>query len=129
MAHRYVVSAPDLPASPAPISQAVVAGRHCYLSGQLATNIAGEFCPGSVREEAELAFRNLFAALTAAGFSRDDLVCVDIAFTDLAELPAVNALCAELFAEGRRPARTVYQVAALPYDGKIKVQGIAIKQE
>jgi 2-iminobutanoate/2-iminopropanoate deaminase len=128
MAHRYVVSAPDLPASPAPISQAVVAGQHCYLSGQLATDIAGVFCPGNVREEAEMAFRNMFAALKAAGFSRDDLVSVDLAFTDLAGLPEVNALYAELFAEGRRPARTVYQVAALPYDGKIKVQGVAIKQ-
>jgi 2-iminobutanoate/2-iminopropanoate deaminase len=128
MPHRYVVSAPNLAAAPSPISQAVVAGDHCYVSGQLAVDSAGSFRPGSAREESELAFRNVFAALQAAGFSKGDLVYVDLAFIDLADLPPVNALFAELFPEGRRPARTVYQAAALPYGGKIKVQGVAVRQ-
>lgn len=128
MSHRYITSGPDLPAAPSPISQAVVAGDHCYVSGQLATDASGTFRPGSTRTEAELAFRNLFAALDAAGFAREDLVYVDLAFLDLADLPQVNALFAELFPEGRRPARTVYQAAALPYGGRIKVQGIAVRQ-
>jgi enamine deaminase RidA (YjgF/YER057c/UK114 family) len=55
-------------------------------------------------------------------------VFIDLAFLDLADLPEVNALYAELFPEGRRPARTVYQVAALPYGGKVKVQGVAVRQ-
>ena len=114
MPHRYIESAPNLAKAPSPISQAVVAGNHCYVSGQLAVDSGGKFRAGSTREEAELAFRNVFAALEAAGFSRDDVVYVDIAFLDLADLGAVNALFGELFPEGRRPARTVYQVAALP---------------
>lgn len=128
MNHRYVTSGPDLPPSPSPISQAVVAGDHCYVSGQLATDVDGSFQSGPVRVEAEMAFRNLFAALTAAGFAREDLVYIDLAFVDLADLPAMNELYAELFEEGRRPARTVYQAAALPYGGKIKVQGVAVRQ-
>ena len=128
MSHRYVTSCPDLPEAPSPISQAVVAGDHCYVSGQLATDGSGAFRAGPVRSEAELAFRNLFAALEGAGFTREDLVFVDLAFLDLADLPEVNALYAELFPEGRRPARTVYQAAALPYGGKVKVQGVAIRQ-
>src|SRR5688572_7830439 len=128
MAHQYIISAEGLPASPSPISQAVVAGSHCYVSGQLSTDNEGAFRAGTVRSEAELAFHNLFTALSAAGFSTNDLVYVDLAFLDLADLPHVNALFAELFPEGRRPARTVYQAAALPYGGKIKVQGVAVRQ-
>lgn len=128
MPHRYIISAPDLPAAPSPISQAVVAGDHCYVSGQLATDSAGVFRSASTRAEAELAFRNLFAALAAAGFSRDDLVYIDLAFIDLHDITDINTLFAELFPEGRRPARTVYQAAALPYGGKIKVQGVAVRQ-
>ena len=128
MSHRYIISGPDLPAAPSPISQAVVAGDHCYVSGQLATDASGAFCGGSVRSEAELAFRNLFAALAAAGFTAADLVYVDLAFMDLNDLTEVNALYTELFPEGQRPARTVYQAAALPYGGKIKVQGVAVRQ-
>lgn len=129
MSHRYIVSAPDLPASPSPISQAVVAGDHCYVSGQLSTDLEGHFRAGSARAEAELAFRNLFTAVEAAGFTRTDLVFVDVAFLDLADLPQVNDLFAELFPEGRRPARTVYQAAALPLGGRVKVQGIAVRRQ
>jgi hypothetical protein len=39
----------------------------------------------------------------------------------------VNAVDAALFPEGRRPARTVYQVAALPFGGKVKVIRVAIR--
>ena len=128
MPHRYIVSGPDLAAAPSPISQAVVAGNHCYVSGQLAVDTSGEFRPGSAREEAVIAFRNVFAALEAAGFTREDIVYVDLAFIDLDDLREVNTLFGELFPEGRRPARTVYQAAALPYSGKVKVQAVAIRQ-
>ena len=53
---------------------------------------------------------------------------VDVAFIDLRDIAEVNALFAELFPEGRRPARTVYQAAALPYGGKVKVQAVAVRQ-
>ena len=56
-----------------------------------------------------------------------DLVYVEIAFIDLADLPQVNALFAELFPSGHRPARTVYQAARLPYDARIKVAGTAVR--
>lgn len=128
MDHRYIRSGPGLPPAPSPISQAVVAGDHCYVSGQLATDETGTFRPGPAREEAERALRNFFAALSAAGFAREDVVYLDVAFLDLADLAAVNGLFAEHFPEERRPARTVYQAAALPYGGKVKVQGVAVRR-
>jgi enamine deaminase RidA (YjgF/YER057c/UK114 family) len=106
----------------------VVVGTHCYVSGQLAVDASGVFRPGTAREEAERSFNNVFAALDAAGFSRGDIVFVDIAFIDLADVAAVNALYGELFPEGRRPARTIYQAAALPYGGRVKVQVVAIQE-
>ena len=129
MTHRYITSAPDLPAAPSPISQAVVAGAHCYVSGQLAVDEHGVFRAGTAAEEAAMAFRNVFAALHAAGFASRDIVYVDIAFIYLDDLPAVNALWTSLFAEDRRPARTVYQAAALPYGGRVKVQAVAARAQ
>lgn len=58
---------------------------------------------------------------------RGDIVCVDLAFHDLADVQEVNALYAELFPEGCRPARTIYQAARLPYGGKVKVQAVAAR--
>jgi 2-iminobutanoate/2-iminopropanoate deaminase len=54
-------------------------------------------------------------------------VYVDVAFIDLRDVAEVNALFGELFPEGRRPARTIYQAAALPYGGKVKVQAVAVR--
>ena len=123
---RYICEGPDLPKWQSPISHAVVVDNICYLSGQLSVSAEGCYVPGSAREEAERAFANLFSAIRAAGFQPSDLVFVDIAFVDLGDMAEVNALYAELFPDGRRPARTVYQAAALPYGGRVKVTGVAV---
>lgn len=125
---RFIDSGPGLPDWSSPISHAVVVDNICYLSGQLALAQDGIYVPGTAREEAERAFANLFAAVRAADFTVEDLVFVDIAFVDLADAPEVNSLYAELFPEGRRPARTMYQAAALPFNGRVKVMGVAIKE-
>ncbi len=125
---KHIVTGEGLPKWTAPISHAVVVDNICYISGQLSFDAKGKFVSGTVREEAERAFKNLFAAIKAADFTIEDLAFVDIAFADLRDLNEVNRLFAELFAEGKRPARTIYQVAALPFGGKVKVMGVAIKE-
>ena len=124
---RFITQGPGLPRWTNPISHAVVVGKTCYVSGQLSVNEAGDYVPGSYREEAQRAFSNFFSALRAADFSKDEVVFVDIAFADLAQLSEVNVLFTELFPEGRRPARTIYEAAALPFNGKVKVTGTAVK--
>ena len=74
------------------------------------------------------AFGNLFCAIRAAGFSVGDVTFIDVALTDLADLPQVNEVFARRFPEGRRPARTVYQAPALPYGGRVKVMGVAVRE-
>ena len=124
----YVTEGEGLPTSASPISHAVVVDNVCYLSGQLSVSAAGEYMPGTALEEAQRAFENLFCAMRAAGFAIEDVTFIDIAFADLADLPIVNQLFAKLFPEGRRPARTIYQAAALPYGGRVKVMGVAIRE-
>ena len=123
---RYITEGPGLPKWQSPISHAVVVDNFCYLSGQLSVSADGAYVPGTARDEAARAFDNLFSAVRAAGFSPEDMVFVDIAFVQLSDIAEVNALFAEMFPEGRRPARTVYQAAALPYGGRVKVTGVAM---
>ncbi len=124
---NYIVAGKGLPKWSNPISHAVVVNNMCFVSGQLAVDLEGNYVEGTAREEAELAFSNFLAGLTNAGFEKDDVVFVDIAFDDLADLPAVNRIFMELFPEGKRPARTIYQAEALPFGGKVKVTGTAVK--
>lgn len=124
---KFIVEGEGLPRWSSPISHAVVVNHICYLSGQLSVDASGEYIPGTAREEADRAFGNLLCAARAADFAIEDITFIDIAFTDLADLPEVNDVYAKLFPEGKRPARTIYQAAALPFGGRVKVMGVAIK--
>jgi enamine deaminase RidA (YjgF/YER057c/UK114 family) len=75
--------------------------------------------PGSTVEEAKRAFAHVFRIAEAAGFSAADIVYVDLAFIDLSDVTGANRLYAELFPEGQRPARTIYQ-AKLPLEVALK---------
>ena len=126
---RFITKGEGLVQWSSPISHAVVVDNTCHISGQLSVDISGKYVAGTAREEAERAFTNFLAVVKAAGFSKDDVVFIDIAFINLADVDEVNMLFAELFPEGKRPARTIYQAAALPFGGKIKVTGVAIKDK
>jgi len=87
----------------------------------------GSMCRGDITAEATLAFSNLFAAIQNSGFTKEDIVFIDIAFDNLKDLPEVNQLFMKHFPPGRRPARTIYQAEALPFGGKIKITCTAVK--
>ena len=127
MDKRYFVEVEGVPPSPSPISNAVVVGNQCWISGQLSVGEDGKYAPGTTREEAERAFAHVFRIARTAGFEPSDIVYVDLAFIDLDDVAEVNALCAELFPEGSWPARTIYQAAKLPFGGRIKVQAVAAR--
>ncbi|GAC1613954.1 MAG: hypothetical protein NVS4B5_01870 [Vulcanimicrobiaceae bacterium] len=113
--------------SPSPISNAVIVGGTCWMSGQLSVGDDGCHRSGTPREEASRAFELVFRIAAAAGFDRTQIVYVDLAFQNLDDLPDVNAVYADLFLPGRRPARTVYQAARLPFGAKVKIQAIAAR--
>lgn len=124
---KFITIGNNIPKSSAPISQAVVAGNYCHISGQLAIDENGNFVNGTIEVQTKMAFDNLFAVLSEAGFEIDEIVFIDIAFINLKDLEFVNPYFDALFEAGRKPARTIYQAAALPAGAKIKVLAIAIK--
>ncbi len=124
---RFIVQGEGLPKWSNPISHAVVANNMCFVSGQLSINEDGKYIEGTIANETERAFTNFFAALIASGFDKKDVVFIDIAFDDLKDLPAVNEIFMALFPEEKRPARTIYQAEALPFGGKIKITGTAVR--
>ncbi len=125
---KYITEGEGLPNWSNPISHAVVVNNMCFVSGQLSVNQEGEYVSGTALEEGKLAFSNFFAALKNAEFKKEDVVFIDIAFDNLNDLPEINRLYMELFPENKRPARTIYQAEALPFGGKVKITGTAVKE-
>jgi 2-iminobutanoate/2-iminopropanoate deaminase len=124
---KYISTGTNIPPTTAAISQAVVAGNYCHVSGQIAIDAYGNFVNGTIEEQTKMAFDNLFAVLTAANFSKEDIVFVDIAFIDLKDIAVVNPYYDSLFVADKKPARTIYQATALPMGAKVKVLAVAIK--
>jgi len=99
----------------------------CFISGQLSVNVKGEYLAGTIKEEVIQAFDNVFVAAKAAGFDKSEIVYIEIEFSNLTEIKDAHDIYMDLFPEGRRPARTIYQAAALPFGGKIKIVATTVK--
>lgn len=125
MPRTFITDVPGVPPSPSPISNAVVVGNTCHISGQLAVYEDG-YRPSSASDEAGRAFDLVFKVADAAGFRTVDIVYVDIAFADIErDLAEVNEVCRTRFSQF--PARTIYEAAKQPFGAKIKIQAIAMK--
>lgn len=125
MKERIVTSL--APAAIGPYSQAVKAGNMLFVSGQLGLDPAtGMFVAGGVKEQTTQVFRNITAILSAAGYTVADTVKTTVYLTDMADFAVMNEVYAQQF-EDRYPARSTVAVKALPGNGLVEIEVIAIK--
>ena len=112
------------PAAIGPYSQGVVSGNLLFTSGQLPIDPAtGKIPEGTIEEMAHLVFKNLEAIAAEAGTSLDNAVKTTVFLADIANFQAVNQVYAQYFKEPY-PARSAFQVAALPLGADVEVEAI-----
>ncbi len=121
-----VISSSKAPAALGPYSQAICVGTRLYISGQLGIDPGTGELPEGFSEQAHCSMKNLGHILAEAGFSFDDVVKTTIFLDDLANFSLLNEIYGAYF-PGRKPARSCYQVAALPKGGKVEIELIAEK--
>jgi 2-iminobutanoate/2-iminopropanoate deaminase len=78
------------------------------------------------KNKPEQALKNLSAILNTAGFSFGDIVKTTVYLADINEFQQMNEIYAEFFSPPY-PARSAFQVAALPRGGKVEIEAIAVK--
>ncbi len=117
MSNKKAIVTSDAPTPSGPYSQAIKVGRTVYLAGQVAKT-AGDFVA-----EATQVFHQLSAVAQAAGGSLNDIVKLTVFLMDLKNFPLVNDVMKTLFKEPY-PARSTFQVAALPGNSAIEVEAI-----
>src|SRR3954469_14394245 len=87
--------------------------RTIYISGQIAYDKDGQLVGGAdMKAQAEQVFRNLEAALNAAGAKFSDVVKMNSYITDMSKVQAVRDVRSRYFTE-TSPASTFVQVAGL----------------
>ena len=85
-----------------------------YISGQVGLNEDGSIAGiGDPRQQIEQTYRNLGAALTAAGATFSDVVKLTTYLVDIAHLPLIREVRPRYFVAEHPPASTLVAVTAL----------------
>jgi reactive intermediate/imine deaminase len=122
---RTIINTREAPDAIGTYSQAVRAGNTVYVSGQIGLDPATMEMAEGTRAQVERVFRNLTAIAAAAGGSLADMVKLNVYLTDLGHFPLINEVMAEHFDEPY-PARAAVEVAALPKDAEVEIEGILV---
>ncbi|MCG8471507.1 MAG: RidA family protein [Desulfobacterales bacterium] len=121
---KKAIHSDKAPAAVGPYSQAVVVGELLFTSGQLPIDAStGKMPEGPIEERAHRVFKNLSYIAEEAGTSLAKAVKTTVFLADIADFQAVNAVYAEYFPEPF-PARSAFQVAALPLGADIEVEAV-----
>ncbi|WP_412928078.1 RidA family protein [Globicatella sp. PHS-GS-PNBC-21-1553] len=123
------LSTQKAPAAVGPYSQGIQTGNLFFLSGQLGLNPeTGKMVEGGIEKQTHQVFKNIQAVLESEGLTLNNVVKVLVLLADINDFSAVNAIYGEYFNEPY-PARSAFQVAALPLGGQIEIEVIAERGE
>ncbi len=124
---RRIIHSDQAPAAIGPYSQAIyAAGQFVFTAGQLPIDPAtGNLVEGGIEAQTRQSLANLKAVLTAAGTSLGQVVKTSVFLADIGEFQQFNAVYAEFFPDSP-PARSTYQVAALPKGARVEIEAVAL---
>lgn len=122
---KEVISTNNAPGAIGPYSQAIKVGDFVYTSGQLPIDpIKGEM-PETIEEQTKQALENCKAILEAAGSSLNNAVKATVYLKDIKDFVNMNEVYKNYF-PSNPPARSAFQVAALPKDARVEIEIVAI---
>lgn len=122
---KTVISTPNAPGAIGPYSQAVKVGSLLFLSGQLGIDPKTGEITGDVAAQTKQALTNAKAILAAAGSTMDKVVKTTVFLSDIGNFAAMNGVYGTFFTAGSYPARSAFEVAALPKGGLVEIELVA----
>jgi 2-iminobutanoate/2-iminopropanoate deaminase len=109
-----------------PYSPAIAAGDYVFLSGQIPIDASGNIVPGDIEAQTEQVFVHIKSLLDAAGLTIANCVKATVFMADLGDFARMNAVY-EKHVKQPYPARSTFQVAALPKGARIEIEMIAYR--
>ena len=123
---RKVISSEKAPKAIGPYSVAIRAGMFVFTAGQGGLDpTSGNIVPGGIEAETRQALTNIRHVLADSESGLGAVVKTVVFLKDMADFPKMNAVYAEFFPDNP-PARSTVQVAALPKDGSIEIEAVAL---
>jgi 2-iminobutanoate/2-iminopropanoate deaminase len=127
-AQRHIIATTEAPAAVGPYSQGISTGQLVFTAGQIPINPAsGKVEATTIEDQTRQALRNVDAVLRAAGSGLHKVVKMTVFMTDLGDFKAMNGVYAEFFPSDP-PARSAFQVVALPLGVQIEIEAVALAE-
>ena len=121
---KNIIHTKNAPAAVGPYSQAIVADKIVYTSGQIPLDpVSGVIEASDIVAQTKQAVHNLSAVLEAAGSSLDRVIKTTCFLKNIEDFAAFNAIYAEYF-KGK-PARSCVEVSNLPKGALVEIEAIA----
>ncbi len=109
-----------------PFSQAIIADKLIFTSGQIYLTSKGKLLEGTFEEQVHQIMKNLQAVLEEAGASFANVVKTTIYVTDMSIYGKINEIYGSYFS-APYPAREVVCVKELPLGAKVEISMVATK--
>ena len=99
-----------------------------FLSGQLPINPAvGKIEAADIEGQTKQSLENVKAILASAGCTMDNVIKTTVYLKNISDFAKMNEVYRGFFSEGNYPARSAFQVAALPQDALVEIEVVAAK--
>lgn len=124
---KKAIVTPKAPAAIGPYSQGVTVRSTglLFTAGQLGMDPdRGELVSGGIGAECHRALENLKQVVEAGGSSMDQVLKVTVFLAAMDEFAAMNEIYQSYF-QSPYPARSAFQVAALPKGARVEIEAVA----
>lgn len=126
MANQIAVHGTSGPVAGSPYTPAVRAGDFLYISGQLGLDPETKKPHADFARQVEGCIAGLTTLLAAAGGSLENVVKATVFLADIGQFAALNEIYSKHFGVlAVKPARSTFQVAALPLGADVEIEAIA----
>jgi 2-iminobutanoate/2-iminopropanoate deaminase len=123
---KEIIRTEKAPKAIGPYSAGVKTEQFIFTAGQLGIiPESGNIIEGGIENETRQAIINIQHILEEAGSSLDSVVKTTVFLRDMNEFSRMNTVYAEYFKENP-PARSTIQAAALPKNGCVEIEAIAL---
>jgi 2-iminobutanoate/2-iminopropanoate deaminase len=123
---KKIISSTNAPSAIGTYSQAVLADKFLYISGQIPLDPKSMDLVEGTNNQIRQVFKNILAILEEANMDFSNIIKLNVLLDNLENFSLVNEIMAEILVEPY-PARAAYEVSKLPKNSSIEIETIAYK--
>ena len=124
---KKIIHTDNAPKAIGTYSQAVLADKFLFISGQIGLDPDTMELVEGFEEETIQVLKNISSICEEAGYSINNVIKFNVLLTDLSNFQKVNEIM-ESALEKPYPARAAYEVSSLPKNSSIEIESIAYKE-